>query len=381
MLKDEILTKATKLHEEGKLEEAEALYRQLLEVAPNDGDALHLLGIIAHQKGSPATAVDYMYKAVIVDGLNPSYHADLGTALFEWGKISEAISSYEKSLELNPDQPNTYFMMAQAYRGLEAPMKAVSAFKKAIELKPNFFEAYYCMANALKEDEQFKDAIKAFGEAQNLAKNHPVKKDDTKNSNSIDALIFNEIGECFDELDEVEAALKNYTQATKVDNNLALAYYNQGNVLIKKEMYDDAIAAYKKSLDIDPNLAASYCNIGNIHAFQKNFGKAIESYKTALEIDPKNSATLNNLALFVRETIPNDEEALGLLFAALTYNPDIEKIHENIVDSIKSLRIKGEMEKAEKIAKNWLKHFPNNPIDKETIKEITNDFMPKWIQG
>lgn len=381
MLKKELLTKATKLHEEGKLEEAEALYRQLLEIAPNDGDALHLLGIIAHQKGSPATAVDYMYKAVIVDGLNSAYHADLGTALFEWGKISEAVCSYEKSLELNSNQPNTHFMMAQAYRGMETPLKAIDAFKKAIELNPDFFEAHYCMASALKEAEQLKEAIETFKKAKELAKNHSTGKDDTKNNSNIEALIYNEIGECLDKLDETNEALNNYIKATEIDGNLAIAYYNQGNVLIKQEMYKDAITAYERSLEIDPSMTISHCNIGNIHAFQKNFDKAIESYKTALEIDPQNAATLNNLALFVRETIPNDEEALGLLFAALTYNPDIDKIHENIVDSIKSLRIKGEIEKAEKIAKNWLKHFPNNPIDAETIKEITNDFMPKWIQG
>ncbi|MCP4393751.1 MAG: tetratricopeptide repeat protein [Alphaproteobacteria bacterium] len=387
MLRNEILTKATELHEAGNLDEAESLYRQLLDMSPNDSDALHFLGVIAHQKDSPATAVDYMYKAIIVNGINASYHADLGSALFDWGKTSEAISSFNKAIELEPNQPKTLFMMGQAYRAIEKPSLAVSAFEKAIELSPSFFEAHYCMANALKEDERPEEAINTFKKTLDLIgnKSEEVKNSNNNNNNidhadmSTESLIFNEIGECLNVSNKHEEALEFFKKSYELNSNYATPLYNKGNTLVKLKKYDEAIEAYKQSLEIDENFADAHCNIGNVHAINGDYKAALEEYKAALDISPQNAPTLNSLALFVRETITDVEEALGLLLSALTYSPEIEKLHENFVDTIKVLREKGEIDKAEKIAKNWLKHFPSNPIDEETIKEITNDFMPDWI--
>ena len=55
---------AVALHQAGKLDEAEQSYRQLLEIAPEHTDLLHLLGMIALQKGAFDSALDFLYKAV-----------------------------------------------------------------------------------------------------------------------------------------------------------------------------------------------------------------------------------------------------------------------------------------------------------------------------
>ena len=44
----------------GRLAEAEPLYRQVLELNPNQVDALHLLGVIAHQVKRYDLAVQYI---------------------------------------------------------------------------------------------------------------------------------------------------------------------------------------------------------------------------------------------------------------------------------------------------------------------------------
>ncbi len=47
---------ALKLHQEGRLDEAAALAQEILLTHPGHGDALHLLGVIAIQRGQPAPA-------------------------------------------------------------------------------------------------------------------------------------------------------------------------------------------------------------------------------------------------------------------------------------------------------------------------------------
>ena len=47
-------------HQSGRLAEAEALYRQILALEPRHAEALHLLGVIAHQTGRNDVAVDWI---------------------------------------------------------------------------------------------------------------------------------------------------------------------------------------------------------------------------------------------------------------------------------------------------------------------------------
>ena len=55
---------AIALHQQGQLGQAEAIYRQLLGIDPTNADALHLLGVIAHQTGNHKSAVASYDKAI-----------------------------------------------------------------------------------------------------------------------------------------------------------------------------------------------------------------------------------------------------------------------------------------------------------------------------
>ena len=61
---DLLFQQAIKLHEQGRLDEAENIYRQILETAPTNPDVLNLLGLIAQAKGRHAQAVELFYQAV-----------------------------------------------------------------------------------------------------------------------------------------------------------------------------------------------------------------------------------------------------------------------------------------------------------------------------
>ena len=68
-------------HRAGRLQEAEAIYRQILAAVPNHADALHLRGVLAYQVGRPDVAVDLMRKAIAVEPRRPEHRYDLGNAL------------------------------------------------------------------------------------------------------------------------------------------------------------------------------------------------------------------------------------------------------------------------------------------------------------
>jgi tetratricopeptide (TPR) repeat protein len=58
------LQKAIALHQQGQLADAEGLYRQILASEPDHFDALHLLGVIRHQQGRHADALELIERAL-----------------------------------------------------------------------------------------------------------------------------------------------------------------------------------------------------------------------------------------------------------------------------------------------------------------------------
>ena len=78
---------ALRHHQSGNLQQAEQIYRQILQAEPNHPDALHLLGVIAHQLGENEVAIRYIDKAISVNPSDPNFHINLGAAYQAFGRL------------------------------------------------------------------------------------------------------------------------------------------------------------------------------------------------------------------------------------------------------------------------------------------------------
>src|SRR5437762_998249 len=92
-------------HQAGRLQQAEMLYRQILQVEPDNADALHLLGLLAQQVGQAAVAIDLMLRAIALKPSIPYFHNNLGNAYRDAGRLEEAAAAYRRSTELDPRYP------------------------------------------------------------------------------------------------------------------------------------------------------------------------------------------------------------------------------------------------------------------------------------
>ena len=70
-------------------------------------------------------------------------HYNLGIALRDQNKLEEAVAAYRKAIELKPDYAEAHYNLGIALRDQKKPAEAEAAFRKAIELKPDYPEAYY----------------------------------------------------------------------------------------------------------------------------------------------------------------------------------------------------------------------------------------------
>ena len=129
-------------HQAGNLQQAESLYKQVLQAAPNQADALHLLGLVAKQKGDLKTAVQLMRKAL---NFNPNYveaYVNLGASLQEQGNLNEAADCYRKALALRPNYAEVHSNLGVVLKAQDNLHESAQSFIRALELNPNSAETF-----------------------------------------------------------------------------------------------------------------------------------------------------------------------------------------------------------------------------------------------
>jgi tetratricopeptide (TPR) repeat protein len=89
----------------GQLGQAEDLCRRVLAAQPASAEAEHMLGLIAHQSGRLAEAIDHVGRAAEIDDGNALYHANLGEMRRLAGRPEPAAAAARRALALQPDYP------------------------------------------------------------------------------------------------------------------------------------------------------------------------------------------------------------------------------------------------------------------------------------
>src|SRR5262249_19838181 len=146
----EDFTLALQHHQAGRLQEAEQSYRRILAAEPGHADALHLLGVLAHQTRNHQLAVEYIGQAIRLKGTQAAFHNNLGEAYRALRRMPDAIVSYRRALELNPTYAEAYYNLGIACKEMEKLDEAVACYRRALELKPNYVGAYTNLGNVLR---------------------------------------------------------------------------------------------------------------------------------------------------------------------------------------------------------------------------------------
>lgn len=105
---EELYRQGLALHQQRKLMEAQALYEQVLQVCPQHASALHLLGVIAHENGDSAQALDLIGRAIARDGGNALAYANRALASQALGRVHDALQDYERAIGLRPDYADAW---------------------------------------------------------------------------------------------------------------------------------------------------------------------------------------------------------------------------------------------------------------------------------
>ena len=173
---------ALTLHRQGKLAEAEAIYRSVLSQAPLHVDALHLLGVIHHQRGENAVAAELLERAIGLDPDLDAVHANYGLVLQALKRPQEALASYNRALHLAPDFAAGYMNRGNALLDLNRPAEAIASYDRALKLKPNMALALVNRGTALEALGRHQEALTDYDSALQLKPDDPLALNNRANA-------------------------------------------------------------------------------------------------------------------------------------------------------------------------------------------------------
>lgn len=160
-------------HQAGRLDEARPLYRGILRDRPGHPDALHLLGVLESQCGSPRAALPLLRRAVALLPGDADFLGNLARTLRAAGEGSAAEGAFARALMLDPAQGPLAFTLGCLRLERGAAADAAAAFAQALALRPDFAEARINRANALAALGQADAAARLRRQAVALAPDHP----------------------------------------------------------------------------------------------------------------------------------------------------------------------------------------------------------------
>lgn len=114
-------------HRGGRLREAEAGYRSVLERDPRHADAAHWVGVLLTQAGQPESAVPLLERAVSARPNDAAFVHNLAHAYLNCGRPDDAIAAFDRAVDLASDRPEALVAAAVARLARRAPDDADAA--------------------------------------------------------------------------------------------------------------------------------------------------------------------------------------------------------------------------------------------------------------
>lgn len=248
-------------HEAGRWEQALKCYHQVLEFEPENADALHLIGLVHHQRGENTIALDWLERARRRSPDCWLYESSLGCALHALGRVDEALAHHERALQLAPERPALRNNLASAYQDKGRHAEAEQLYREALAQQPDYPDGWYNLGNVLRETQRGGEAIAA------------------------------------------------YERAIQLNPQYRQAHVNLANVLLSEGRLEEAARRYRWALELHADDAETVANLALAELMSGDLDGAERSAATALRIAPGHPLATSIREAALRRERPASAEA------------------------------------------------------------------------
>src|SRR5271155_975843 len=265
-----------------RLDRAEALYRKALQKDPDHADALHLLGVVAHQCGKIGPALQLIERALPRLAELADAHLNHGIALRAAGRLVEAIESYRRAVALDLDHGMAHCNLAGAFNDRGAFEAGLESSHRAVALLPDVPGALVNQAAALKGLERFAEAEPVLRRALELMPDR--------------AETHRDLGWVLGRLDRFDEALAWHERAIALNPEDVTVHCMVGATLYRAGDLAGSEASFRHALVLAPTSAPAWLGLGQVAAALGRFDEAKSCFRRALELAPDLSEAHFNLA-------------------------------------------------------------------------------------
>ena len=292
----------------GEFQDAERLFKTILEREPKHVGALNLLTVVLMSMQRNEEAEKFARAAIAVTQGSDVTFYNYGLILRALKRPRDALVQFDRALSINRSVAETWNNRGATFNDLREHEKAISDFDKSISLNSDYPEPRLNKGRALARLMRFQEACAAFDEALAL-------KPDL-------AEAWLGRGNVLFELRRPDEAFAALDKALALKPNLAEAWLGRGNVLFELRRPDEAFAAFDKALALKPDLAEAWLGRGNTLSELRRPDEAFIAFDKALALRPDLAEAWLGRGNTLSE-LKRPDEAFVAFDEALALRPDL----------------------------------------------------------
>ena len=366
---DQALQRGVAAHKEGKLQDAECLYRAILQAQPKHPDANHNLGVLAVAVGKPLEAIPFFELALEANPQIEQFWLSHINALIEVerfdeaklalvegeksGVFSEKLAALNKRLQASVTNDTNKIEKGQPLSEKRKNLAEKKKSKKreaqgsssSTEPSPNQLNHLlgHYQAGRLIEAEALATLLTqqfpkhpfgwkvlgvALGQMGKLGESlAPMQSAVTLSPQ--DAEAHSNLGNTLQELGRLDEAEASHRQAITLKPDYAKAHYNLGVTLQELGRLGEAEASYRQAIALSPDLAEAHSNLGITHKELGRLDEAVSSYRQAVAFKHDFAEAHSNLGITLKK-LGRLDEAVSSCRQAIVLKPDFAEAHSNL---------------------------------------------------
>ncbi len=266
------LQTAVSLHRVGRLGEASAVYRKILQRNPDNHQALHYLGLIEAGGGNFKEAKALIARSLNIRHPNVQFVENYAAVLWQSGDYEAALDASRRGLQADHNNVALSYTAAVALCKLRRFEESVAQFDRLLALVPNHVVALNERGTALAELSRYDAALASIQEALNLQPQYAGARLN--------------LGNLLARLRRYREAIAAYESALKLNAALPDAWLGLGNVFLRLKQPDRALAAFDKALTLQSDSAGAWLGRGNAFNEIKHYAEAVAAFDKALALKP-----------------------------------------------------------------------------------------------
>ena len=338
---DQALQQGVAAHKEGKVQEAERLYRAILESQPLHPDANHNLGVLAVSVNKADAALSLFKTALEANPKIEQFWVSYIDALVKANKLKDAKKAIKEAKKKGFDAKKLQALLSQLKKiaNTKAPSQELlnsllghyqngrfsDAEKFAISINERFPHhnfSWKVLAEIFKKIGRIAEALVAGQKAVEI--------------DSQDAVAHSNLGNTLQQLGRLDEAEASYTQAIVLKPGFAEAHSNLGNTLQQLGRLDEAKASFTQGIALKPDYAEAHSNLGNTLKGLGRLDEAEASYTQAIVLKPDYAEAHSNLGVTLEE-LGRLDEAEASYTQAIALKPDYAEAHSNLGNTLQKL--------------------------------------------